>query len=210
MDARTLETRFHDTCTALGSTAGLMQRNAAWVSLVGRYSEPHRAYHTLEHLCEVFDMLETLGVTPASEPALWFALFYHDAIYDVGPDVRDNEEKSLVLARNAAQHLGCLQVRDLDELILLTKHHAPQTDPIRQLCADVDLGIFGAARERYMAQIRHEYAWVPEGVYREHRAEFLQRFLDERPFIYGRPAIHDHRERQARENLMFEIAQLRG
>jgi predicted metal-dependent HD superfamily phosphohydrolase len=53
------------------------------------------------------------------------------------------------------------------------------------LC-DADLAILGAEPERfdhYDRQIREEYAWVPEPVYRQKRGEVLAGFL-ERPRIY--------------------------
>src|SRR6478735_9180828 len=53
--------------------------------LVAAYSEPHRHYHTLEHLAEVFRVVGRLGGGPAVELAVWF----HDAVYD--PRSADNE-----------------------------------------------------------------------------------------------------------------------
>ena len=61
-------------------------------ALVARYSEPHRRYHTLQHLAEcfaAFDEIAHLAEHPADvELALWF----HDAIYDTRRS--DNEQRS--------------------------------------------------------------------------------------------------------------------
>src|SRR5215207_157618 len=65
---------------------------AVFDELVARYSEPHRKYHTLQHLAEClahFEAVRDLAEQPAEvEMALWF----HDAIYDT--QRHDNEEKS--------------------------------------------------------------------------------------------------------------------
>ena len=60
-------------------------------ALLARYSEPHRRYHTLQHLAEcfaAFDEIADLAQHPADvELALWF----HDAIYDTRRS--DNEQR---------------------------------------------------------------------------------------------------------------------
>src|SRR4030095_7297706 len=65
--------------------------------LIGRYSEPHRAYHTVQHLEECFREFEGAFGLAESPGAVDLALFFHDAIYDT--HARDNEEKSAELAR---------------------------------------------------------------------------------------------------------------
>src|SRR5438128_12245744 len=75
-----------------------------WADLSKRYTERHRAYHTLRHIeqCLVeFDEVRREAVDPiAVELALW----YHDAVYD--PHARDNEERSAVLAESVAAAAG--------------------------------------------------------------------------------------------------------
>jgi len=61
-------------------------------NLQTRYSEPHRAYHNLEHIRDClaqFDRARHLAVYPAE---LELALWLHDIIYDT--HASDNEEKS--------------------------------------------------------------------------------------------------------------------
>lgn len=68
---------------------------------------------------------------------------------------------------------------------------------------DIDLAILGADPARfaeYDTQVREEYRWVPESVYRSKRREVLAGFLA-RPAIYGTGRFRDHLEGRARENL---------
>ena len=75
---------------------------------------------------------------------------------------------------------------------------------------DIDLSILGATPVRfaqYDKQVRQEYAWVPEEVFRSKRAAVLQQFLSQ-PFIYCTAHFRDTREAQARANLQAVVAQL--
>ena len=74
---------------------------------------------------------------------------------------------------------------------------------------DLDLAILASSPvrfHRYCAQIRAEYAWVPETQYREKRAQVLRQFL-EQEMIFRSP-FGAFLESQARQNLAAEIARL--
>jgi predicted metal-dependent HD superfamily phosphohydrolase/uncharacterized glyoxalase superfamily protein PhnB len=172
-------------------------------SLVARYEEIHRAYHTLQHLREClgwFDRLRGLAEHPAEvELALWF----HDAIYD--PQRHDNEERSAELARES------LEAADVDRavaarvaaLVLATRHSAVPAGRDEQVLVDIDLAILGAEPRRfaeYDRQIRQEYSFVPAETYRLKRREVLQSFL-ERPRLYATEPMQAALEEPARRNL---------
>jgi predicted metal-dependent HD superfamily phosphohydrolase len=181
-------------------------------ALNAHYAEDHRHYHTARHINEClaeFDAAKQLATDPvAVELALWF----HDASYDTHS--ADNEERSALLAEQCLEDAGaaaglCLAVR---ELVLVTKAHEGSTHPDAPLLVDIDLSIFGAAQTRffeYEEQIRSEYAWVPEEVFRSKRAEILERFLA-RDVIYRTPKFSASHEKQARKNLRASLERLRG
>lgn len=189
--------------TALGAGGG----EALQAELLARYAEPHRGYHTRQHLDEclaLFGEFAHLAERPAEvEIALWF----HDAIYDVHR--HDNEALSADWARTAL--LGAGASTDTGErvaaLVLATRHSvAPQTAD-EQLLVDVDLAILGAAPARfaeYEAQIRREYAHVPPAVFSEKRAAILAGFVA-RPALYGTPALRERFEAPARANLQAAL-----
>lgn len=173
--------------------------------LVAAWSEPHRAYHTLQHLEECLAQLD--AVRPDGfevEVALWF----HDAIYDT--HAYDNEEKSVEWARRelaaCGASTGC--TAHIHELIMATRHNAIPTGEDARLMVDIDLAILGSNEARfaeYEAQVAREYAWVPLLIYRRERTKILQNFLD-RDRIYATELFHNRLDANARRNLAWSIS----
>lgn len=175
--------------------------------LLARYAEPHRAYHTQQHLrecLELFDANLELAEFPAEvELALWF----HDAIYDVRAS--DNEARSADWAASALSSADAspASIVRVNALILATRHTSVPTGNDERLLVDIDLSILGAPTERfgeYDAQIRQEYRHVPGLIYRFKRKAILRSFL-ERPRIYSTDALHERFEQRARANLARAI-----
>ena len=178
--------------------------------LAARYAEPHRAYHTLQHLRECFVQLEPVTDLAEHLAEVQLALWFHDAIYDTRG--HDNEERSARWAREALLAAGVDRepAERVERLVLATKHDATPEGADARLLVDVDLSILGAdgARFReYEAQIRLEYAWVPDTTFRERRAQVLTRFLA-RPSIYSTSRLAARLEQQARSNLSRSLQQL--
>ena len=176
---------------------------ALHAKLLARYAEPHRAYHTQQHLAEclaLFDEHRALAERPAEiELALWF----HDAIYDVHR--HDNEALCADWAREALIEAGAPAdvATRVAALVLATRHSAAPATPDEQLLVDIDLAILGAAPARfaeYEAQIRVEYGFVPPALFNEKRGAILAGFLA-RPVLYGTPALRTRFEAAARANL---------
>ena len=185
----------------------------AWFDVLkGRYTEPHRHYHNPRHISEClaeFDSARHLAVQPvAVELAIWF----HDAIYDT--HAADNEEQSALLADQCLVEAGSeSEVRlAVGHLVLATKKHDIATHVDAPLLVDIDLSILGSPENRfveYEAQIRQEYAWVPDALFAEKRAEILEGFLS-RDSIYSTESFSKRLENRARENLRASIEKLRS
>ena len=131
------------------------------------------------------------------------ALWFHDAVYDL--QAHDNEQRSADLAAAALQAAGVPDeaVGRVVALILATRHTGVPATQDEQLLVDIDLGILGAGPARfaeYERQIREEYAFVPEALFRSARRSILQGFLD-RPVLYGTAHFRDRLEARARVNL---------
>ena len=175
--------------------------------LVAAYSEPHRHYHTLEHLGEMFRVVGRLPV--ADLPAVQLAVWYHDAVCD--PKATDNEERSADWAESDLKAWGVPQWAAVRALILATKHTAAEPDtPDAAAFLDADLAILGAAEaryQRYAADIRREYEWVPDAAYRAGRRAVLEGFLN-RERIYRTAVMSEEGGESARRNLTAEIAGL--
>src|SRR5215475_7614762 len=72
--------------------------------VLDRYSEPHRHYHTHQHLAECFERVQEI-ISLAEHPAeVNVGLWFHDVIYDT--QRHDNEERSADWARRVACELG--------------------------------------------------------------------------------------------------------
>jgi len=188
------------------------QGDAAYDAVIGHYGDPARAYHTVRHLGEClthFDEVRRRVRRPDEvEAALWF----HDAIYD--PHAADNEERSADLADRLLGPAGVRteHLAEIRRLVLATGHRgAPDPQDDTSVVTDIDLTILGAERSRfdeYEADIRREYAFVPDDQFRRRRREILESFLA-RPAIYATPWFRERFEAPARENLHRSIAALR-
>jgi predicted metal-dependent HD superfamily phosphohydrolase len=182
-----------------------------WASLSARYAEPHRAYHTLRHIAHCLDEFEGVRGAAQDAVAVEMALWYHDAVYD--PRRADNEERSAELAGRTAAETGLSASRGtrIAELIRVSGHREPASDPDAQLFADIDLAILGqpsAVFAEYERGVRFEYAWVPEPEFRAGRTAILKSFLL-RPSIYSSPLFRDKYEAMARLNLSVSLRRLR-
>lgn len=180
--------------------------------LVDCWSEPHRHYHTLQHLDECLDLFEKVRATAQRPGEIELALWFHDAFYD--PKRDDNEERSAQWARDSVLEAGLpAGIADrLHALVLATRHEAVPEDADAQLLVDVDLAILGSDPARFDEsdeQIRLEYAHVPEDKYRAGRRRVLGEFLA-RPRLYSTDYFYSRYERQARENLSRTLARLGG
>ena len=180
--------------------------------LTTRYSEPHRAYHTLEHIGHCLDEFEQVRQLATNPDAVELALWYHDAIYDT--KTKNSEERSATLAvevaRNASlpDNLG----QSVANLITATKHTSAPTDPDVQLLVDIDLSILGQSEEKfdeYELQVRKEYEWVPKDAFVVGRSTILKSFLD-RPTIYSTEFFRNKYETQARRNIARSLARLQA
>ena len=174
--------------------------------LLSRWREPHRRYHTVEHLAFMLDVIDRHADLADDPDAVRLAAWFHDAVYD--PRAADNEERSVELAVAALQSP---QRDEVARLIRLTKDHKARTgDRNGGLLCDADLAILASSRERYDAyahSVREEYAFVPEDAYRFGRAHVLQQLLD-LPALFHVVPERDAWTARAHTNLGAEIDRL--
>src|SRR5262245_65595107 len=182
-------------------------------SIVEHYSASERAYHNLSHIQSLLALSESLLDKVQNRDALYFAIWFHDVIYDTKRS--DNEEKSAEFAAEALAGLGVPEqtIAVTREMILATKHHrADGLSWDMKAFLDLDTSILGAPEEiykEYSRAIRKEYSWVPGFLYRKGRTKVLNDFL-EREHIYHIDEIRAEYELQARHNIAEEIRALSG
>jgi predicted metal-dependent HD superfamily phosphohydrolase len=77
---------------------GVPSAESTLEELVRAYAEPHRHYHTLDHVADLLRLWEKHGGA-SDAGAVRLAILFHDAVYD--PMRRDNEA-----ARADSDHTG--------------------------------------------------------------------------------------------------------
>lgn len=185
----------------------MAEGDAVYGDLVARYAEPHRAYHTLDHIADCLHRLDEVCSLLARPREAELALWFHDVVYDSRR--ADNEERSAALAAEALRAAGVGEeaVERIAGLIRLTSHTAAELAGDGALVCDIDLAILGASPEQfaqYDAAIRREYDWVPEDIFRRERARVLAGFLA-RPRIYHTLYFVEALEQRARANLSAAV-----
>jgi predicted metal-dependent HD superfamily phosphohydrolase len=179
----------------------------AAAEVVDRYHEPHRRYHTVEHIEDMLAVTDRFGASDEVTCAVWL----HDVIYD--PRMPDNEARSATFTRALLERLGApaTVVAEVARLVESTVHHDPDdSDHNGQVLADADLAILGAPADRYQRYVWHvrgEYTHLTDDDWRRGRAAVVRTFLD-REVLFHSSQLRDEREQRARENLRAELAAL--
>ncbi|MDP6708552.1 MAG: N-methyl-D-aspartate receptor NMDAR2C subunit [Alphaproteobacteria bacterium] len=199
--------RWSDLCKRLGAGGDV---SAVYARLAELHEGPRRAYHKLshiEHCLDEFDDARELAEHPLE---VEFAIWFHDAIYD--PHANDNEERSAALAQETARDMGLADGfgARVADLILTSKHATDPQGTDAEIFVDIDLAILGTSEvlfDAYEKDIRKEYYFVPEMIFRVKRAQILRGFLD-RKTIYSTAYFREKYERQARANIERSLARL--
>ena len=181
--------------------------------LLARHAEPHRRYHTAEHVMWVLRNVDRLLAddldSKLDHDAIRAAALFHDAIYE--PLSATNEADSADLAVHRLRPLGWSDAR-LDAVATLINATAGHeaTSRAAAVLLDADLAVLGGEPDdyaAYVAGVRFEYGHVPDEQWRVGRTAALRMFLD-RPRIYATAAMFAAREARARHNITAEIAAL--
>jgi predicted metal-dependent HD superfamily phosphohydrolase len=196
---------------ALGPAATNGTAERARDDLLARWREPHRHYHTLDHLAAVLGVVDRHADAADDPGAVRLAGWFHDAVYD--PHRVDNEEASALLAEATLPILDVPgpRVSEVARLVRLTASHDPAPDDRNGcLITDADLSVLAmSARDyrRYADAIRREYAHVGDAAFAAGRAAVLRTLLD-LPHLFHTPALRAAWEQPARANIAAELAVL--
>lgn len=165
------------------------------------YSEPHRHYHTLEHIQTCLNDLEEVKNMLNHPLEVEFAIWYHDIIYNT--QELDNEHRSAKLAIIHANKTDRIDSDLVYQMILTSKSHDPQHKNDFNYFNDIDMGILGSnpyTFEKYDCNIKKEYHWVPKSTFNKKRGDFLRSVLS-RDKIYTTDYFYKKYEEKARENI---------
>lgn len=187
--------------------------NEGWDEIRRCYGEPTRAYHTLEHIQALVELIEEYLHIINDKSMLLFAAFYHDIVYSAGSSTNEKDSALIARARMKQFQVPDDMISDTQELILLTKSHADVSSSVTQdmlLFLDMDLSILAATQEayrRYYQNVRKEFKSYPDLLFRQGRKSFLNSQL-KRPHIFHTQQFRDRYEPTARVNMLSEIRAL--
>lgn len=176
------------------------------------YSQGSRHYHTLTHVLDCLQILDSYPKPLPHQIEIELALWYHDAIYD--PQRQDNESKSAdLLQRECTQaKLPQILIKKANDLVIATDHRRPAQDEAEAIIADVDMAILAASPKRYQSYIeaiREEYSSFNDTEYNSGRTRFLIHFL-EKAEIFQTPFFRGCFEEKARTNMSSELSLLKS
>jgi predicted metal-dependent HD superfamily phosphohydrolase len=185
--------------------------------LVIRYAEPHRRYHSFDHiehcLAELDEIRDQLGQPDIDELALWL----HDVHLNTRRERNDhlsNEQRSAIYAQELLERAGLSMAEQemTAARILLTSHSSNLSAQAfdEQAVLDIDLSILGQpwqAFDLYERQVRVEYLDYSDEEFNAGRKSLLQTFLKRDP-IFLTEHFRKKYEKQARLNLRRSIKKL--
>jgi len=200
-------------------------REAEGQLVLRAWTEPHRAYHSLQHVVEMLGAISEMAQEAAPREhqlaRARVAVWYHDLAYDPRATPGSNEHRSAALARDHLHRLGA-QDQDIDvveALILMTVehdaldstlHHHGVDQPLVDVFHDADLWILAAPAQRYAQyarQVREEYQHVPRELFTHGRSQILRGFAS-REQLYRTAYAQRCWTASARHNIAGELADL--
>ena len=206
-----VECRFLEICSELNINTA----KELWIDVCNLYSEPHRFYHTLNHIKEMLDLSKQYSSKLKNKTAVDLAIIYHDVIYK--PMSKSNEEDSAAyFEEHFVSSVNPTLKNIVSNYIIETKKHSASEseDEDLKLFIDFDMHILAVDREKYLvyaAQIRKEYCHVERSDYCSERAKFLQATAQSSSSIYASESyLHEGYDARAKDNLAFECAFLQS
>jgi predicted metal-dependent HD superfamily phosphohydrolase len=193
--------------------AGGQPREGVAAELLARWSEPHRHYHTLDHLQFMLTIIDERAAAATDPDLVRLAAWGHDAVYDPRTPGDGNEQASAILSARLLHRCAVptAAITEVMRLVRLTAGHAvSEADRNGALLADADLAVLARDWPSYVAYteaVRAEYAHVPDAAFRSGRSAVLRHLL-ELPTLYRVPELHQAWESRARTNLTRELTAL--
>lgn len=204
------ETHFKEALLEAAASWQIDPPDRIWNLLEKEYTHKKRHYHNLQHLEAVYQHLVPLLHQFPSNPALLFAIAFHDYIYKIPGNHNEELSAEAALAFLKKNPKAQPHLNWIDQAIRATKTHDYSSDESINLFTDADMAILGVEASiyiRYKHAVRKEYALYPDFLYKPGRKKVLQQFL-EKPRIFHTSYFYEKFEAQARSNIAAEIASL--
>ena len=172
--------------------------------LIKNYMEPHRVYHTLDHIYSMFQVAQEHNIKLSDEQVL--AILFHDAIYI--PGRQDNEAKSAECFMEYCFNLKTVPF-DADivkTIILETKGHVPSIEESKIV---LDLDLYGISQSdlfnKNSIAIKKEfqdYLKISDTEYYTNNLKWIESQLKKEKIYYS--DIFNHCNKLAKDVLLKE------
>ena len=174
-------------------------------ALLAAYADPSRGYHDTRHLAEVLARIAELATSTAFDrDVVVLAAWFHDAVYDGAPGAEERSARWALVADIPA-------AEEVARLVRMTEHHQPADDDVNGcVLSDADLAILAAPAGRYdeyTADVRREYAHVPDNLFAAGRGQILGELLA-KPTLFHTAHARQQWESAARANVERELSAL--
>lgn len=179
-----------------------------FAELHDRYTAPYRRFHNLDHIHDCLHRVDEVAQLLNDPGAVELAIWFHDAVYDVGSTTNERRSAEMFIAMSAGAPFG-LRHR-VCSLIMATRHARKVQGNDRSFMVDIDLSGFGAPWDDFMesgARLREEASSISEDQYHVGQVGFLDR-LRRRQYFFATEYFRDRYEATARQNLRRLLADL--
>ncbi|XP_046546672.1 uncharacterized protein LOC124256753 [Haliotis rubra] len=207
-------TKLHIIWTELchGIRVGAEEADKWWTTIVNKYTEIQRHYHTLDHIADMFVCYNNWKQRLGNCSAVALAIFFHDIVYD--PKSSSNEQDSIQMFRDFAHEAELdAYLRDATiQLIDATITHVAVGNRDLKFFLDFDMAVLGRPADGYSdyaRQIQREYCHLDTATFNSKRAQVLQNFLA-RDHIFSTEEFTQLYEEKARSNMAREISVLQS
>lgn len=182
-----------------------------FATVAGRYSEPHRRYHTPEHIKHCLRQFDLAAGHMDDPDTVEMSIWFHDVIYDV-PTI-DNELRSAELFRDLTrERIAPAFFQSVYDMIMITSHKEPPTRTDDKYMVDVDLSSFGLPWDEFKRDsenVRGEFSARSDREFYSAHVRFMQSLID-RPQFFATEFFRDKYEASARGNVGRLIKELRS
>lgn len=155
------------------------------MDLLKRWEEPHRAYHSKEHLYDLFRQIEDdyqkCVISNLEKEKLELIALFHDIIYE--PGRADNEERSANLLMSFCDNQNDSSILEIYEAILATANHE-NISPLSAIFNKYDMNIVERGFDELLEWehgIYQEYKSIGDDGYKKGRLQFLKSLPDKYP-----------------------------
>jgi predicted metal-dependent HD superfamily phosphohydrolase len=179
-----------------------------YAEVLARYGEPHRHYHTIDHIDDCLERFDAVRHLPREPAAVELALWLHDVI--CLPGARDNERRSAELYLAHAAGAPPRFRRHVCSMILASRHSGRCHGDWRYVC-DIDLAGFAHPWRQFRSTtdlVRAEFPQQSDAAFARALAPFLES-LQARPGIYYTDHFRERCESAARANIAALLAEWR-